>query len=204
MGKVIVQLSMSLDGFIAGPNDDLDNPLGDNGGALFKWYESGDTAFVWPSGTMTNHVSAISAAFLREMVPTVGAIVTGRRTFDIAHAWDGKHPVNVPIVVMTHHIPEEWAGQASVFTFVTDGIEQAVARAKQLAGDKNVAVGAASIAQQCLNAGWLDEIYVDLVPVLLGGGVRLFDHLAHKPIQLERIRVVEAPGVTHLGFRVVK
>jgi dihydrofolate reductase len=204
MGKVLVQLSMSLDGFIAGPNDGPENPLGDGGEWLFKWYSSGDTDFKWPSGTMTSKVSAVSAAHLREMLPTVGALVTGRRTFDIAHAWGGRHPLNVPVVVMTHTIPQEWAGKDSVFTFVSDGVESAVARAQKIAGKKAVAVGAASATQQCLRARLLDEIHIDLVPVLLGGGVRLFDHLGNEPIELERTQVVEAPGVTHLAFRVVK
>ncbi len=204
MGKVMVGLSMSLDGFIAGPNDGPENPLGDGGEHLFKWYSSGDTDFKWPSGTMTSKVSALSAAHLREMVPTIGALVTGRRTFDIAGAWGGRHPIDVPVVVMTHTIPQEWAGKESVFTFVSDGVESAVARAKKIAGNKNVAVVAASITQQCLKAGLLDEIHVDLAPVLLGGGVRLFDHLGIEPIELERTRVIETPGVTHLAFRVVK
>ncbi len=204
MGKVIVQLSMSLDGFIAGPNDGPENSLGDGGERLFKWYSSGDTDFKWPSGTMTSKVSAVSAAHLREMIPTIGALVTGRRTFDIAHAWGGRHPLHVPVVVMTHTIPQEWAGKDSVFTFVSDGVESAVARAQKIAGNKAIAVGAASVMQQCLKAELLDEIYIDLVPVLLGGGVRLFDHLGNQPIELERMRVIEAPGVTHLAFRVVK
>ncbi len=204
MGKVIVRLSVSLDGFIAGPNDGPDNPLGDGGEHLFEWYSSGDTDFEWPSGTMTSKVSAVSAAHLREMIPTLGALVTGRRTFDIARAWGGRHPLDVPVVVVTHTIPQEWAGKDSVFTFVSDGVESALAQAQKIAGDKNVTVGAASVAQQCLKAGLLDEITIDLVPVLLGGGVRLFDHLGIEPIELERMRVVEAPGVTHLTFRVVK
>ena len=204
MGKVMVQLSMSLDGFIAGPNDSPENSLGDGGERLFKWYSSGDTDFKWPSGTMTSKVSAVSAAHLREMIPTIGALVTGRRTFDIAHAWGGRHPLHVPVVVMTHTIPQEWAGKDSVFTFVSDGVESAVARAQKIAGNKAIAVGAASVMQQCLKAELLDEIYIDLVPVLLGGGVRLFDHLGNQPIELERMRVIEAPGVTHLAFRVVK
>ena len=90
------------------------------------------------------------------------------------------------------------------FTFVTDGVESAVEQARAVAGEKNVAVGAASIAQQCIRAGLLDEIHIDLVPVLLGGGVRLFEHLGNKPIELESPRVIEAPGVTHLTFRVLK
>jgi dihydrofolate reductase len=204
MGKVIVQLSMSLDGFIAGPNDGPENSLGDGGEHLFKWYSSGDTDFKWPSGTMRSKVSAASAAYLREMIPTIGVLVTGRRTFDIAHAWGGRHPLNVPVVVMTHTVPREWAGKDSIFTFVGEGVESAVARAQKIAGNKNVAVGAANVTQQCLRAGLLDEIYIDLIPVLLGGGVRLFDHLGDEPIKLERRRAVETPDVTHLAFRVVK
>jgi dihydrofolate reductase len=204
MGKVLVQLSMSLDGFIAGPNDGPGNPLGDGGEQLFKWYSSGDADFQWPSGTMTSKVSAASAAYLRETVPTIGALITGRRTFDIAQAWGGRHPLDVPVVVMTHTVPREWAGKDSIFTFVSDGVERAVARAQKIAGGKNVAICAASITQQCLKAGLLDEIYIDLAPVLLGGGVRWFDHLGDEPVKLERMGVIEAPGVTHLAFRVVK
>jgi dihydrofolate reductase len=204
MGKVMVELSMSLDGFIAGPNDGPENPLGDGGEHLFRWYSSGDTIFTWPSGTMTSKVSAASAALLREMTSTIGALVTGRRTFDIANAWNGRHPLNVPVVVLTHTIPQEWAGKDSVFVFVRDGIEAAIAQARKIAGDKNVAVCAASITQQCLKAGLLDEIHIDLAPVLLGGGVRLLDLLGKRPVELECTGVTQAPGVTHLAFRVVK
>lgn len=204
MGKVIARLSMSLDGFIAGPNDGLENPLGDGGQHLFKWYSSGDTELKWPNGAMTSRVSAVSAAHLQDMMATVGALLTGRKTFDIAHAWGGKHPLDVPVVVMTHAAPREWAEKESVFTFVSEGVVSAVARANQLAGSNNVAVGTANVAQQCLKAGLLDEIHIDLAPVLLGGGIRLFEHLGIEPIELERTQAVEAPGVTHLRFRVVK
>jgi dihydrofolate reductase len=112
--------------------------------------------------------------------------------------------LGVPTFVVTHTVPQEWVYEGSPFTFVTDGVESAVEQAKGVAGDKNVAVGAASIAQQCIRAGLLDEMHVDLVPVLLGGGVRLFEHLGTAPIELESPRVIEAPGVTHLTFRVVK
>jgi dihydrofolate reductase len=112
--------------------------------------------------------------------------------------------LGVPAFVVTHTVPPEWVYDGSPFTFVTDGVESAVAQAKDAAGDKNVGVVAASIAQQCLKAGLLDEIHVDLVPVLLGSGVRLFEHLDAGPIELDRTRVVAAPGVTHLRFRVVK
>ena len=112
--------------------------------------------------------------------------------------------MGVPTFVVTHTVPQEWVYEGSPFTFVADGVESAVEQARAVAGDKDVAVGAASIAQQCIRAGLLDEIHIDLVPVLLGNGVRLFDHLGTGPIDLERTRVVEAPDVTHLTFRVVK
>ena len=112
--------------------------------------------------------------------------------------------MGVPAFVVTHTVPQDWVYEGSPFTFVTDGVESAVEQARAVAGDKDVAVGSASIAQQCIRAGLLDEIHVDLVPVLLGDGVRLFDHLGPGPIELENPSVVEAPGVTHLTFRVVK
>ena len=133
-----------------------------------------------------------------------GASVTGRRTFDIANAWGGKDPHGVPSFIVSHSVPAEWSGARSPFTFVTDGVASAIAQAKAAAGHKDVGVAAASIAQQCLKLGLLDEIQIHLVPVLLGEGIRLFDHLGAAPIELERMRVVEAPGVTHLTFRVVK
>ena len=204
MGKVLVGISMSLDGFIAGPNDGPANPLGDGGEGLFRWYSSGDTAFTWPSGTMTSEISALSAAHLREFTPTIGVLLTGRRTFDITDGWDGRHPLDVPVVVLTHSIPQAWAAKHPNFTFVTDGIQSAVARARQIAGDKHVAVGAASLAQQCLRAGLLDEIHIDLAPILLGGGVPLFDGLAAKPVSLECTQVIQTPDVTHLTYRVLK
>jgi dihydrofolate reductase len=112
--------------------------------------------------------------------------------------------LDVPVFVVTHTVPREWVYEGSPFTFVTDGVQSAVEKAKNVAGDKDVAVGAASIVQQCIRAGLLEEIHVDLVPVLLGDGVRLFDHLDTEPIELESTRVIEAPGITHLTFRVVK
>jgi dihydrofolate reductase len=112
--------------------------------------------------------------------------------------------LGVPTFVVTHTVPQEWVYEGSPFTFVTDGVESAVEQAKAVAGDKDVAVGAASIAQQCIRAGLLDEVHVDLVPVLLGGGVRLFEHPGTTPTELESTRVIEAPDVTHLTFRVVK
>ena len=196
MGKVIAGFSMSLDGFIAGPNDEVDR--------IMRWYFSGDSEFPVADGAMVFKLSRGSAELLQERFSTTGAIVTGRRDFEVSGAWGGKPPLPVPMFIVTHRIPQEWAKEGSPFTFVTDGVESAVERAKAVAGEKDVGVGAASIAQQCIRAGLLDEIHIDLVPVLLGGGVRLLDHLGTGPIELESTKVVEGAGVTHLTFRVVK
>jgi dihydrofolate reductase len=204
MGKVIVELSMSLDGFVAGPNDGPQNGLGDGGDRLFQWYYSGDTDFPLPGTDMVFKISRASAELLQQEWGSLGAMVAGRRMFDIAHAWGGNPPGGGPCFIVTHAAPQEWLKPGSPFTFVSDGIESAIRQAKQAAGGKNVAASSASIAQQCLRAGLLDEIHINLAPVLLGAGVRLFDHLGAAPVDLERTRVVEAPGVTHLRFRVVK
>jgi dihydrofolate reductase len=204
MNTVYVELAMSLDGFVAGPNDGPEQPLGDGGERLFKWYSSGDTAFPLRGTDMVFRISRASAELLQEEWDTIGAMVAGRRMFDIANAWGGHPPGGGPCFIVTHTPPKEWIKEGSPFTFVTDGVESAIRQAKKAAGDKNVAVSSANIMQQCLKAGLLDEIRIDLAPVLLGGGVRLFEHLGTEPVDLETIRVVEAPGVTHLRFRVVK
>ena len=205
MGKVVFNMSMSLDGFVAGPNDGPDNGLGYGGEHLFTWYESGDTVYKMPGGAWQFKVSAASAAVLDEAVQNAGVLVTGRRTFDIAGAWGGQHPADVPIVVLTHHPPQEWVSKVgSPFAFVSDGIENAIAQAKAIAGEKDVAVGSATTLQQCLRAGLLDEIAINLAPVVLGGGVRLFEHLAELPVRLEQVEVVDGGDVTHLRYRVVK
>lgn len=196
MGTVSAGFSMSLDGFIAGPNDDVQR--------LFAWYFSGDAEHEVSSGDTDFKVSSDAAEMLEEASQQTGAIVSGRRMFDVANAWGGKHPMNVPVVVLTHSIPEEWAHKESPFTFVTDGIESAIATAQQIAGDKNVGVGGANVMQQCIKAGLLDEIHIDLISVLLGDGVRLFDYLGIEPIELESTQVAAAAGVTHLTFRIVK
>jgi dihydrofolate reductase len=203
MGKVTFNITMSLDGFVAGPNDGPENGLGDGGDRLFEWYFSGDTEIPISDGNMVLMVSPQSAEILKKAIDSYGAGIWGRRTFDIAKAWGG-HPPGSPAFIVTHHVPQEWVFEGSPFTFVTDGVQSAIRQAKEAAGDKDVVVCTASILQQCLNAGLMDEINIDLAPILLGGGVRLFDNLGSEPIELETIRVVEAPGVTHLGFRVVK
>jgi dihydrofolate reductase len=196
MGKLVFNMSMSLDGFVAGPNDEVDR--------LFGWYFSGDTDLPFPGSEMVFRVSRASAEHLREETNKIGAVVTGRRNFEVANAWGGSPPLGVPHFVVTHRVPQEWVKEGSPFTFVTDGVESAVEKAKRAAGDKDVAVSTASIMQQSLKAGLLDEINIDLVPVLLGAGIRLFDNLGKEPIQLEQARVIEGSGVTHLKYHVVR
>jgi len=203
MGKVTFNMTMSLDGFVAGPNDSPEKGLGDGGEQLFDWYFSGDTEISISEGTPVLKVSAQSAKVITDAFKNYGAGVWGRRTFDITGGWGG-HPPGEPCFIVTHSVPQEWVKDGSPFTFVTDGVESAIRQAKQAAGDKDVVVCTASILQQCLDAGLIDEIHVDVVPLLLGSGVRLFDHLHSGPIKLESIQVISAPGVTHLGFRVTK
>lgn len=196
MGTVGTGFTTSLDGFIARPNGDV--------GPLFDWYFGGDTEYTVPGGSITLRVSPQSAKILSASYESMGALVVGRRHFDHAGGWRGRHPMDVPVVVVTHNVPREWAYEGSPFTFVTDGVASAVARARDLAGEKNVGVGGAHVARQCIAAGLIDEVGIDLVPVLLGEGVRFFGPLGTGSVRLERTKVVEAPGVTHLRFRVLK
>lgn len=195
MGNVITGISMSLDGFIAGPGDDVQH--------LFKWYFGGDVEVPVQNGRLTLKVTPESARVLNEEFASTGAMVCGRRMFDLAKAWGG-YPPYAPCFVVTHNPPQEWVKEGSPFVFVTDGVESAIRQAKEAAGEKNVAIATPSITQQCLKAGLLDSIHIDLVPVLLGSGIRLFEHLGIEPLALETTRVIEAPGVTHLDFRVIK
>lgn len=196
MSKVIFTNSISLDGFVAGPNDEVDK--------LFGWYNSGDVEVPLPGTDMKFMVSRASADLFGRTWPNLGAGITGRRNFDHAHAWGGHPPGGGPYFVVTHHVPQEWIYDGSPFVFVTDGVESAVAQAKEAAGDLNVTVDTATTMQQCLKAGLLDEIQLDLVPVLLRDGIRLFEHLGDSLIDLEIIEIVEGKGVTHLRYRVIK
>jgi dihydrofolate reductase len=144
MSKVIVELSMSLDGFVAGPNDGPERPLGDGGERLFQWYSSGDTNFTLPGTDMVFKISRASAELLQEEWGTLGAMVAGRRMFDIANAWGGKPPGGGPCFIVTHTAPQEWVKEGSPFTFVTDGVESAIRQAKKAAGHKHVSVSSAS------------------------------------------------------------
>lgn len=190
---------MSLDGFIAGPNDDTQH--------VFAWMFQGDRNVPVSIGDEDLDLKLTSEGENQreDMAHAIGAILSGRRMFDVAGAWGGRHPLNVPIVVLTHQPPQEWVDKPdSPFVFVSDGLESAVAKAKEIAGEKTVGVGGADVARQCLKAGLLDEIGIDLVPVLLGNGVRLFEELGIEPIALEIADVAPDVGVTHLRYRVVK
>lgn len=198
MGIIGAGFSMSLDGFIAGPNDDMSR--------IFAWMFGGDTEVTLTRGDRDIDLKVSEESVERFETPKhhTGALVFGRRIFDVAGGWGGKHPLDVPMFVLTHNPPQEWAGKESPFTFVTDRLESALNQARAVAGDKNIGVAGADITQQCLNAGLLDEIGIDLVPVLLGEGIRLFDHLKISPIELEITNVTPARGVTHLSYRVLR
>jgi dihydrofolate reductase len=170
---------------------------------VFDWYfTSGDVEFhAGGADAMTFRVSGPSAAHLRALWSELGAVLTGRRTFEVAHGWGGKHAWG-PAFVLTHHVPAGWPRPDSTVHFVTDGIESAVRQARAAAGGKSVGVHGADTIQQCLNAGLLDEIHVDVAAVLLGSGVRLFDHLAGTPVALGDPTVVAGVGVTHLRYPV--
>jgi dihydrofolate reductase len=196
MTKVYTGASMSLDGYISGPAETGFEHL-------FKWYGNGDVEVPTAQPDMTLRMSPASADHFRAIIDNTGALIVGRKLFDSTNAWGGRHPMDRPVVVVTHSVPEGWPRQDAPFTFVTDGIERAVEQAKALAGDKVVGVNGGTIASQCLNAGLLDEIWVDLVPVLLGGGTPFFDQLKAAPVELEGpTSVVQGTDVTHLRYRV--
>jgi dihydrofolate reductase len=190
MATVISSFSTSLDGFIALPDDGI--------GPLFDWHHSGDVVVKPPGYPLTFHVSEGSARHWREVIDRAGAFVTGRRLFDYTKGWGGSSPMGVPTFVLTHSPPpEDWSPDVP-YTFVGD-LETAVAQAKEAAGEGVVSVAGANVVQQCLRAGLLDEVWLDLVPVLLGEGIRYFDDLS---LPLSNPQVIEGEGVTHLRYRV--
>ncbi len=196
MSQVIAGFSMSIDGFVADADDGVDD--------VFKWYSAGGTDSEVMAGDEAIGMTREAAESIEEAGRAAGALVTARRTFDLAHAWGGKHPMDVPMVVLTHSVPQEWVNrEGSPFTFVTEGIQRAIDVARDIAGDKNVVVGAPSVTQQCLQRGLLDAIHIDLVPVVLGRGIRLFDHLT-KPVQLLVSEASGNPHVTHITYQVIK
>jgi dihydrofolate reductase len=190
-------MSMSLDGYVADLNDGV--------AEVFDWYTSSGDVEIHTGGSdaMTFHVSQPSADHLHRLISELGAVLTGRRTFDKAEGWGGNHAWG-PAFVLTHQIPDGWPRPDSTVHFVTDGLESAVSQAKTAAAGKSVGVHGADTIQQCLNAGLLDELQVDIAARLLGSGIRLFDRLAGTPIVLGNPSVIPGIGVTHLRYPVRK
>lgn len=189
MSPVVADMSMSLDGFIADEADSVDQ--------VFTWYgrsqpEAGPAPLQEPSEELQ------AAVGLRH---ELGVIVYGRRTFEIANGWGGTHPMNVPVVVVSHSVPEGWPRPDGGVVFAST-IEEALARARKVAGDMTIAIGSPTITQQLLNRGLLDGVRINLVPVFLGKGIRFFDNLEATPIKLDGPIVGEGNGVTHLSYAV--
>ena len=196
MSKVYTGASMSLDGYISGP--------GESGFEhLFKWYGNGDVEVPTAKPEMTMRMTEDNAEHWRGIIGQSGAIVVGRKLFDHTDGWGGLHPLGVPVVVLTHSVPDGWEQEGEHFVFVTEGIEAALAKARELAGDKVVGVNGGTIAEQCLEARLLDEIWIDLVPVLLGDGRPFFASVAGAPVELEGpLSIGDGRDVTHLRYRV--
>jgi dihydrofolate reductase len=197
MSKVFAEMSMSLDGFIAGPNDNVDR--------LHEWLYDLST---WraPHG-MSGGENNQDADVMDESFKRAGAFVMGRRMFNLAEEpWGSNPPFHSPVFVVTHEAREPLAKEGgTAFHFVTTGVEGAIRQAKAAAGDKDVSVsGGANTIQQCLKSGLVDELIIHLIPVLLGGGILLFESLGNASIELESTRVIDSPKVTHLQFRVMK
>lgn len=195
MSKLVAIMSMSLDGYVADVNDGV--------AEVFDWYMNSGEGEIETGGSdpMTFRMSAPSAEHVSGLTSELGAVLTGRRTFDAADGWGGHHAWG-PAFVLAHDIPAGWPRDNSTVHFVPDGIESAANQAKAAAGEKFVGVHGADTIQQLLSSGLLDELSIDVAAVLLGSGVRLFDHLAGAPTVLGNPSVVQGVGVTHLRYPV--
>jgi dihydrofolate reductase len=205
VAQVVVYMGMSLDGYVAGPNAGPENPLGDGGIRIHRWIYDLEAWRERQSlrGGQTNSDDEV----VKESYERVGAYVMGRRMFDEGEVnWPDPPPFRAPVFVLTNHAREPWVRQGgTTFTFVTDGIESALERAREAAGDKDVWIsGGANVIQQYLSAGLVDEVFIHLAPVLLGAGVRLFERIGAEQVELECTRVIDSPRVTHLRYRVVR
>lgn len=195
MTKIYTGASVSLDGYIAGPEESGFE-------YLFAWYGNGDVEL--SMGGMDLKLTEGSARHVADNLERTGALIVGRKLFDFTKGWGGKHPMGVPVVVLSHSVPEGWERDGEWFVF-RDSLQDAVETAKRLAGDKVVGVNGGAIASQCLEAGLLDEVWLDLVPVILGGGTPYFSSLGAAPHALEGpISIAEGRDVTHLRYRVLK
>ena len=191
MSSTVLYMSMSLDGFIAGPHAAIDNGLGDGGERLHDWIGGGEKL---------DDLEGADRVVLDDWMST-GAVIAGRGTFEPAGGWSGDHHDGVPIFILSRHEPApEFAGPLVTYL---DDLESAVRQAKQAAGERNVLVHGAAIAQGLLRAGLLDEIQIHLIPVLLGEGRRLFEHLGTGHIELETVDVARGREATHLRYRVI-
>jgi dihydrofolate reductase len=211
MGKVMFDISMSLDGFVAGPSPSVDQPLGEGGERLHEW--ASDLATFQERHGRAGGTTGPDDDVLAEAFDGVGAVVMGRRMFGGGPGpwgdepwegwWGAEPPFRVPVFVVTHHAREPVSKEGGTsFTFVTDGVEAAVEQARTAAGERDVSVaGGADVIQQALRAGLVDEGQVHLVPVLLGGGTRLFEDPGLGGIELEKTRTIDSPGATHLRYR---
>lgn len=191
MSASVLYMSMSLDGYIAGPNDESGNPGGDDFIRLHEWGLTPDRE---------SHRTDGPAGQLNDEYNATGAVLAGRRTAEQVNHWNGDHH-GVPIFVVSHHPPGPSVANYPLVTYVSDGIVSAMAQAKKAAGDRNVLVHGAYTAQRALEAGVLDELQIHQIPVLLGGGRRLFDVLPSR-IELEIVRVIDTPEATHIRYRV--
>jgi dihydrofolate reductase len=203
MGQVIADITMTLDGFIAGPDDGVEKPLGEGGERIHQWlYDS--TSWRELHG-QTGGEERVDGALVAEAFERSGAVVMGKRMFENGNGpngWGDEPPFHKPVFVLTHEDREPSVKEGTTFTFVTGGIEDALDRARAAAGDKAVQVsGGANAIQQFIKAGLLDELQVHVAHVLLGDGIPLFGRLGPEQIELETTRVMDAPGVTHLQFR---
>jgi dihydrofolate reductase len=196
MGKVITQASMSLDGFIADTNDQV--------GPLFDWYGNGDVEVAGTDPNMVFHTSAASAHYLRKAWSNIAADVIGRRLFDLTNGWNGNPAVGDAVFVVTHEPPTDWPFPDAPFTFVTDGVESALAQAQAFAGERDVSITSGNIAGQAFQAGLIDEVLIDLVPVVFGAGVRYFGDYDDSPLLLDDPEIAQGDRVTHLRYRVRK
>ena len=205
MGIVTAHMSMSLDGYVAGPNAGAGNPLGDGGVRIQQWMF--DLASFREIQGLSGEQTNKDDEELRQRFAPTGAVVMGRRMFDEGEGpWGDNPPYHMPVFVVTHQARERLVKEGgTTFTFVTDGIESALQQAKAAAGDKNVNIsGGADTVQQFIRARLLDELEIHLAPLLFGEGIRLFDKMGPEHIELENMRVVTSPKVTHLRFRVAK
>ena len=190
MAASVLYMSMSLDGYIAGPNDEPGNGLGDGGERLHYWGVTPEGEFFRPPGP--------AGQLIDEMLAT-GAILAGRRTAELADHWGGDHHNGVPIFILSHHPPAPSAANHPLVTYVTDGVVSAVAQAKNAAGERNVLVHGAYTAQRAIEAGVLDELEIHQIPVLLGGGRRLFE-VFPSHIEWEIARIIDTPEATHIHY----